>query len=564
VYLTDKGDWRLTTDERKRILINNIYGVDIDTQAVEVTKLSLLLKVLEGEDEQSIGKQMSLFQERVLPDLENNIKCGNSLIGPDFYDHQQMNLLEDEEIFRVNAFDWQTEFADIMSDGGFDAVIGNPPYVRQEGLGDIKPYFLKKYNTYHGIADLYVYFIEKSISLLSPNGLFSIIVSNKWLRANYGAPLRSFLKEQRIEKLIDFGDLPVFEQATTYPSIIIVKQTSPSENFLYARIKDLTFLDLNSQVHDVQFEVQKSNLDNSGWALVNQTTQTLLDKMSKNGIPLGKAVDGKIFYGIKTGLNEAFIINSSIRDQLIKEDPKSKSIIKPFLMGKEIKRYQPLEYNNFLILIPKGWTNKMKEGNDDAWKWLKYNYPAIASYLLPFAEKAQKRYDKGDYWWEFRACDYYDEFEKSKILLPDISLRGNFTLDNEGVFYCVNTAYIISSSDKYLIGILNSSLITFFYKNISSSYRGGYLRFIYQYLKTIPIYEIDYSDPKEKMIHGSIVESVSTMNDLKRKIAEAKSPQEKTMLDRQIASLDRQIDQLVYQLYGLTDEEIKIVEPEVQ
>jgi len=129
LYRTYKEEWRLTTDERKRILLNNIYGVDIDPQAVEVTKLSLLLKVLEGEDEQSIGKQMALFQERVLPDLADNIKCGNSLIGPDFHEIQQMSLLDEEEMYRVNAFDWEAEFSKIMQAGGFDAVIGNPPYV---------------------------------------------------------------------------------------------------------------------------------------------------------------------------------------------------------------------------------------------------------------------------------------------------------------------------------------------------------------------------------------------------------------------------------------------------
>jgi predicted type IV restriction endonuclease len=180
LYRSRKGEWRLTTDERKRILLNNIYGVDIDHQAVEVTKLSLLLKVLEGEDEQSIGKQMLLFQERVLPDLSNNIKCGNSLITPDFHGHQQMSLFDEDEIYRVNAFDWNAEFADIMKDGGFDAVIGNPPYVRQEGLSLSKAYFEKRFSVYHGAADLYVYFIEKGVSLLRRDGFFSYIVANKW------------------------------------------------------------------------------------------------------------------------------------------------------------------------------------------------------------------------------------------------------------------------------------------------------------------------------------------------------------------------------------------------
>jgi hypothetical protein len=153
------NDWRLTTAERKRILLNNIFGVDIDTQAVEVTKLSLLLKVLESETEQSLTPQLSLFQERALPDLGNNIKCGNTLIGSDYYTAGKL-FLDEEERYKINVFDWKTEFPDIMTRGGFDAVIGNPPYVRQESLGDNKDYFKTRYDVYYGTADLYTYFVS--------------------------------------------------------------------------------------------------------------------------------------------------------------------------------------------------------------------------------------------------------------------------------------------------------------------------------------------------------------------------------------------------------------------
>jgi len=184
------GTWHLTTAERKRILLNNIYGVDIDSQAVEVTKLSLLLKVLEGETGETLIQQMRLFHERALPDLGSNIKCGNSLIGPDFYDNRQMNLMADEEMYRVNVFDWQREFAEVFKkspsplvgegrgEGGFDAVIGNPPYVRAESLGDAKAYLQQRYSAYDGGADLYAYFMEKGIRLLRPGGMFGIIVSS--------------------------------------------------------------------------------------------------------------------------------------------------------------------------------------------------------------------------------------------------------------------------------------------------------------------------------------------------------------------------------------------------
>jgi len=147
-----------------------------------VTKLSLLLKVLEGENDESISKQLTLFQERALPDLGNNIKCGNSLIGWDIL--KDNPGLGQEEIERINPFDWGREFAEIFKRGGFNVVIGNPPYVRQEGLGKFKGYFQKHYKAYHGIADLYVYFIETGLSLLQDNGFFSYVVANKWMRAN--------------------------------------------------------------------------------------------------------------------------------------------------------------------------------------------------------------------------------------------------------------------------------------------------------------------------------------------------------------------------------------------
>jgi hypothetical protein len=181
VYQGRGGGWRLTTSERKRILLNNIYGVDIDRQAVEVTKLSLLLKVLEGENEETISKQLKLFQERALPDLSNNIKCGNSLVGWDFL--KDNPSLTQEEIDRINPFDWEKEFPEIFLRGGFSVVIGNPPYVRQEGLGEFKDYFQKHYKVYQGTADLYAYFVERGVSLLQDGGIFSYIVANKWIRS---------------------------------------------------------------------------------------------------------------------------------------------------------------------------------------------------------------------------------------------------------------------------------------------------------------------------------------------------------------------------------------------
>ena len=561
IYQSPKGEWRLTTDERKRILLNNIYGVDIDHQAVEVTKLSLLLKVLEGEDEQSIGKQMRMFQERVLPDLSNNIKCGNSLIGPDFYSQQQMSFFDEEELFKVNAFDWQAEFNDIMKGGGFDAVIGNPPYVRQEGLMDFKPYFERQYSTYNGVADLYVYFIEKGVSILKQGGYFSYIVANKWLRANYGKSLRQWMKQQHIHEIIDFGALPVFNQATTYTCILVIQKKAPAKTFQASTIKTLDFGDLQDYVRQQFYEVQQDCLDDAGWSLANQTTQDILDKIRKAGIPLGKYVDGKIYYGVKTGLNEAFVIDNATRERLIADDPKSVEILKPFLAGRDIKRYTPLATEKYLILFPRGFTNEKSSNTGRQWEWLLKEYPAIAAHLDQFREKAEKRYDKGDYWWELRACDYYAEFENPKIIVPAIVKSASYAYDTDG-FYSNDKTTIIPTTDKYLLGLIGSKTLDYFIHSISSTKQGGYYEYKPMYISKLPIRTINFNDPGDVARHDQMVSLVNQMLDLNKKLVESKIPQTTEMLRRQIDMTDMRIDQLVYELYGLTDEEIKIVEAE--
>ncbi|MBW1963360.1 MAG: Eco57I restriction-modification methylase domain-containing protein [Deltaproteobacteria bacterium] len=558
IYRSHKGEWRLTTDERKRILLNNIFGVDVDSQAVEVTKLSLLLKVLEGEDEQSIGKQMSLFQDRVLPDLSGNIKCGNSLIGPDFYEHQQMGLFDQEQIYKINAFDWSAEFPEIIKNGGFDAVIGNPPYVRQEGLSDFKPYFQKEFSAYNGVADLYVYFIEKGVTLLRQGGFFSYIVANKWLRANYGRPLRRWMKRQHIVEIVDFGDLPVFKQATTYPCILVIRKKAPAPSFRAVTIKTLEQNGLEAYVRQHGNDVLQETLDDSGWSLVDRSAQNLLDRLRKTGVPLGEYVNGKIFYGIKTGLNEAFVIDEATRKKLIAEDPKSAEVIKPFLAGRDIKRYQPLSSEKYLIFTRRGIDIE--------------KYVAIKNYLAQFKERLMPRpkdwkggkwqgRKPGPYqWYEIQdTIDYFEEFEKPKIIVPAIVKSASYTFDVNG-FYSNDKTTIIPTTDKYLLALISSKTLDFYMHSISSTKQGGYFEYKPMYISRLPIHTIAVNDPEAVDLHDRIVNLVDQMLELNKKLAESKLPQEKVTFRRQIDTTDSRIDQLVYRLYGLTEEEINIIE----
>lgn len=587
-------DGNLATYLKKQVLLNNIYGVDIDTQAVEVTKLSLLLKCMEGETGSSITAEMR-FGERVLPTLDSNIKCGNSLVDTDFYDGQ-LDFDPDSEK-KIKPFSWQQAFPEVFkkkkaavfnelkwqaenvkdqadkadelikkyqskveepkvlygNKSGFDIVIGNPPYVRQELISEYKDYFQRTYKVYHGMADLYSYFFERGIGLLNDKGLFGIIVANKWMRANYGEPLRKWLKDQPIEQIIDFGDLPVFQGATTYPCIFIVGKEK-RKVIEVTNVKTLQFSSLTEYVLENRTKVDQNSLEDSGWNLGTEIEQQLLKKLQNTGIPLGEYVKGKIYYGIKTGLNEAFVIDEATKNNLIKEDKKNKEVIKPFLGGRDIKRYLPLTSKSYLILFPKGFTNTKGNNPKSAWKWLEENYTAIAAYLKPFEEKGKKRSDMGDFWWELRACDYYNEFDKPKLMLPDIALRMQANYDTSG-FYCVNTAYIIPKDDKYLLAILNSQLIQFLYSKVSSAIRGGYLRFIRQYLEILPI----INSPKQTL-YNEIVKLIDTILQLQKEKQTATLPQQVEQLEQRIKHTDDSINKKVYTLYELTPEEIKIVE----
>ncbi len=503
IFQTARGEWRLTTKEKKRILLKSIYGVDIDRQAVEVTKLSLLLKVLEGENEETL-KSLNLFGERALPSLEGNIKCGNSLIGPDFYEGRSGTLFGDEEEYRINAFDWKREFKDIIKKGGFECVIGNPPYVRQEMLREFKPYFKEKYKAYSGVADIYVYFIEKGLSLLKEKGMFGIICSNKWMRAGYGKSLRNLLKEKRIEQIIDFGDLPVFKNVSTYPCIVIVSQEKPQRFFHAAEIDSLSFVSLDSFLAGKMNEVDQKELENKTWSLQNLENSKIKEKLVKKGIPLKKYIDDKIYWGIKTGLNEAFVITEDIKLKLIKNDPYNIKLIKPFIRGRDVKRYKSNGNDRYLILIPKGWTRKNAGEIKDYWKWFKEHHPSLADYLLPFKDKAEKRFDKGEFWWELRACEYYEKFETPKIYYQEIAIRSSFAFDQSGLFLN-NKCYLIPSKNFYFLGILNSNLVWYYLSQKVNKGRGGAFSMQAQYLNELPIRPIDFKnkdDVEDARPHG--------------------------------------------------------------
>jgi len=568
IYPVLGGGYRLTTIEKKRILLNNIFGVDIDPQAVEVSKLSLLLKVLENETEETLRQLKLVYKERALPDLGNNIKCGNSLVGTDFEHNHQLNFLEEEERLRTNAFDWETGFPEVFKGekSGFHAVIGNPPYVRQETLDErFKKYAAKHFAVFAGTADLYVYFIERSHWLLRKDGYFGMICSNKFIRANYGKAVRDFLSTQTtLRQIVDFGELPVFVGAATFPAIILTRNRKVKrQKFLYAAIRTLEFESLAKEVRKSALRLDHHSLEGDNWTLARKDELFIFNKMKQISIPLKKYLDTDIYFGIKTGYNEAFVIDRKVRDLLIRQDSKSAQFIKPFVVGDDVRKYRINYQDRFLILIPKGWTRKESGGTRDAWGWFQTKFPVLSKYLTPYASKAAKRYDRGDYWWELRECDYYEEFEKPKIIFPDIAKESRVAFDGDGL-YLANTIYFIPTDDLYLLALLNSRLIFSYYKRVSAvlgdADKGGRLRWFRQDVLKIPIRPINFSNHTDQSRHDQIVKLVIKSMDLNKQLARKRLDYERTALQRQIAATDAEIDGLVYELYGLTEKEIKILE----
>jgi hypothetical protein len=431
--------------------------------------------------------------------------------------------------------------------------------VRQETLGEqFKNYAAGKYKTYAGTADLYVYFFEQGMNLLSDRGFFSFIVANKWMRANYGEPLRRWMKEHAIQEIIDFGDLQVFRNATTYPCIIRLSKKPEKEKALICKVKSLEFRDLAEYVETMGYGINVGSLKNEGWGLADEKSSELLKKIKSRGIPLREYVNGKIFYGIKTGLNDAFVIDDETRNRLIKEDGKSAEIIKPFLAGREIRRYQPVEPMQHFIFARRGISINA--------------YPAIKSYLTGYKERLIPRPKSwkgsnwkgrkpGSYeWYEIQdSIDYFEEFEKPKIIYPNICKKPEFTFDESGK-YTNQKCFIISIPDKYLLGILNSSLTFYLFREILPKLRGDFYEPSSVFFADFPIYNIALSDRNEKAQHDKLVTLVTSMLDLNKKRFSGRTNQEKAVLSRQIDATDKQIDNLVYEQYGLTAEEIAIVD----
>ena len=577
----------------KGILENNLFGVDINNESVEIAKLSLWLRTAQPN--------------RKLNDLSNNIKCGNSLI-------------DDPEVAGDKAFNWEKEFPQVFAKGGFDVVIGNPPYVRVQSLKEnyyeLTEFLEKKFESAIGKYDLYALFIEKSYFLINNKGKVSFILPHKFLVADFGYGIRKFLSERTaVEEIVHFGSEIVFKDASTYTCIIgLVKK---SENIKYVNTSPLFIND------EISFDsIDYSNLNNQSWLLKGKTEIRLFNKISNN--KLLKDICEGIYQGLITTGDDIFMLEGEIKDRtfhgfskaLNKNIELESSVLKEVLKGQDINRYLPLKSNKYVIYphyLDEN-QNTLPFEEDE----LKLNFPKTYSYLLNFQEhltqKKIKYKTNPKYWYSLHRSREIMIFEKDYLITPQLQNYPNFTVKETSV-YADAGGYLIVPKQGYdpldLLAVLNSKVMWYFIKNTSSEYSGGYFYFKTKYLEPfgIPVDQLvnfnlsDISSTQlrqtkklfklinrllrslqrqfpEQLIKLSkkldkwyLLEYAEFIKELKKKKIKLSLSQEAewedyfleeqkkaVALKTQIDTTDTEIDQMVYELYGLTKEEIEIVE----
>jgi len=532
IYQAPGGAWKLTTDERKRILLNNVHGVDIDSQAVEVTKLSLLLKVIEGETQQVLQRDWLHERQRILPDLGNNIKCGNSLIDSSFYAKDQMLQLDDEDHHRINVFDWNQKFKAIMDRGGFDCIIGNPPYVDLKGFPEHElAYIFEFYECANNRVNLFATFIERSFSLLRKSkGYFSMIVPTSVLAQSSYAALRKKIIDEA--SLIDLARLPNESFGSVAGEVkvdtVIVTWSTPHRTEVltnliayrgYERISSIT-----PKTAHIHGEVSIKNLAKAPdfiWPVNTiDAHNTILDKLESKGVPLETIVDfclGLTPYDKYKGHTE-----SQIKGRVFHSDHKKDETYQKLLKGNDVRRYHV------------DWNGET---------WISY----------------------GDWLGAPRDQRFFVE---NRILVKQIidwsSLRIWAAMTSDALYNTQNAFNLIQNgktSLEYILGILNSRLINFYHqKRFLDEFKMRFQKILIRDCKRFPIVQIDFNNPTERAKHDKMVHLVDRMLELNIRMSSEGNPETKRLLETQLSVTDRQIDNLVYELYELSDDEVGLVE----
>lgn len=551
------GTLHLSLVQRRNILLNNIFGVDIDAQAIEVAQMSLYLKMLEDETTSTAKKaqlELSEYEARqaLLPSLSKNIICGNSLVGWDVVDGL---LFETAEQRKLNPMDFEISFPQTMKAGGFDAVVGNPPYVGFHGFKMDKEYLKRKYLSASGKFDYYLPFIEQALRILRPAGLMSFICPTNFTKRAHGEGLRRHLKRSvTILQVCDFQDTQIFSGALNYTGIFVLQKSLPDIEHRIA-YQERT-LDQPPQLF------RQAALPDNAWIFRDESASKVLESIEKQPTSSLGAIAKGISEGIVTGLNSVFLIPTNEARSLGLEE----ELIRCCLRGRQIRRYR-LEENTEIVIYPyrsrNGKTEVLTESE------LKM-YPATWEYLRTRRSdlKGRSYFDSSSkQWFELWCQRDLNLLETRKIVVSELAESNRFALADESQFYGDTVCGITlgertQESLEYVLGLLNSRLIQFYYKRTTVPKANGFYIYKTMFLKNIPIRRIEFSDKSEKARHDKLVQLVKEIVVAEKQLHEARTDRDKAFCENKCTTIDRKIDRLVYDLYSLTDEDIAIVEGE--
>ncbi|MGN5512705.1 class I SAM-dependent DNA methyltransferase [Campylobacter coli] len=649
---------------KKDIIENNLFGVDINPNSCEITKLRLWIELLKHSFYQSFDDE-NYHDLKTLPNIDINIKCGNSLVsyfetgkslshypnikermskykrivkdykegfytdknlitkeiknlqesfknfclkdkfnkeikqltnGANEYSKKYGDFLADEHhdekfksffsknmfefsfdekvaikefanlkkeydnIFNLESnhpFEWRFEFPEILDDDGnfkgFDLIIGNPPYIRQEELKELKPHLAKNYKVYKGTSDIYTYFYELGFNVLKENGILSFITSNKYTRAGYGGALREFLlKNVKFLEYTDLNGIKVFDSATVDTSILCFEKSKSKDNkFKYLALsnKILKTCAYNIGLYKDFAEFSQNSLSKESFTFSDENTSALKAKIERIGTPLKEWQGLNIYRGILTGYNEAFIITTEKRNEILAnckdeaEKERTAKLIRKMLRGRDIKRYSYEWAGLWVINTHNGYKSK----NGEKIEAINIeHYPSLKKHFDEFYPQLEKRADKGLTPYNLRNCAYIEEFEKEKIVWAEMTKEACFVYDNSN-FFTNQTCYFFTHCDyKYLLAILNSRLIVYYMQYISSHLGQGAFRWIRQYIEKLPIPKIN---SKNEKLADELINLVDEILKAKEQDKNANTQE-----------LENKINSIVYKLYNLTEEEIKIIE----
>ena len=438
------------------------------------------------------------------------------------------------------------------AEGGFDVVVGNPPYIRGEKIPGKARLRAAFGGFYKAMADIYTYFFRKGVDFLTNGGTLCFISSNKFMRTNYGEPLRAFLAESAPPlSILDFGRTGTFD-ATVRPLVLLARKGGDHDALRAATVRGASDSAAKPDefMENSGFTLPVASLSPGGWSLADPALLRLRGKIEKAGTPLGEYATGGINYGIKTGLNAAFVIDEETRARLIAEDPNSADLIKPWLRGRDVRRWCTDRRGLSVIAIASSanvawpWSTQIQESRAAA--VFRKAYPAVYTHLSAHEERLRNRQDKGRFFWELRSCAYYDEFSRPKIIYPDIGTKMRAVLDNEG-HLTGNTCYMLPGDNASLLAILNSRILDFWCRLsipcLDNPFDGGDMRFIRTAMQHAPI----MSTPRT---------TAKCLASLANRILAAKraNPTADT------AGLEVEIDKIIYALYGIDEEEIALIE----